>query len=86
MYKVGDLVYYRDGSDQKHYCIIKTIEKNESIIKIWGKWTTELSEINRVVDREGWMPIEKVYLEKSVQKNIKVYGISKFMDEINKKI
>jgi hypothetical protein len=86
MYKVGDLVYYVNKTeDIKKYCIIKRIENDEGQYKIWGKWTSNLLNVNNVNYYEGWMPIEEVFLEKSIKKEIKVYGISKFMDKINKR-
>lgn len=85
MFKVGDLVYYVDRHEGKHYCKIKLID-NLGGVRVWGFWTSSIKEVNNTFGRMGFMPIGKVFLEKSVKKEIKPYGISKFMDKINGKI
>lgn len=61
--KIGDLIYFIDGTDTKRYCIINRIEKitPENKTKFYGGWYPDKKNAIRNNYDGGFMCLEHIF-------------------------
>jgi hypothetical protein len=85
--KEGDIVVVvKNFRSENNYCRVTFTDIN----KIWGFWYNTLEKLKKDLvlkqnSRELWSFYESVNILELKEKKVKVYGISKFIDSINKK-
>jgi hypothetical protein len=93
-FKVGDIIGYYPDNPLK-FCVIQKIELNSgSNDKLWGLWCDSIEEAIKNKHLSNSLGFTKTYgymhakdiilIKKSSKPAITPFGISKFVDEINR--
>ena len=87
-FKVGDLITYNIKSMPSQYCVIREIRIVDfGEHQLWGCWKNTREEAilagKGSHGNGGWLPDNIAILVET--KKPKIYGISKFIDEVNER-